>query len=58
MDCIGCKYHETFSDDIGGESFEDGCLCHNERAEAGDMHLKCCSGYSGSEECPYKEIGD
>ena len=55
MECFDCKYHETFSDNIEGESFNDGCLCHNEEAEEKDMHFKCCREYEGKESCPYKE---
>lgn len=58
MECFDCKYHETFSDDIDGESFSDGCLCHNEKAEKYNMHFKCCGEYNGKDECPYKEIDD
>lgn len=31
MNYYGCNYHETFSDDIDGGSFNDGCVCHNEK---------------------------
>lgn len=55
MGCIDCEYHETFSDDMGEESFNDGCICHNEKAESEDMHFKCCCEYGGKESCPYKE---
>lgn len=55
MECFGCKYHETFSDDMGGESLNDGCVCHNEQAEKEDRHLKCCLEYGGKEKCPYVE---
>lgn len=55
MECFGCKYHETFSDDMGGESHNDGCVCYNEQAEKEDNHLKCCWEYDGKEKCPYRE---
>lgn len=58
MNCFGCKWHETFSDDINGESFDDGCICNNEKAESENRHIKCCLEYGGKEECHYKEEDD
>ena len=58
MDCFGCKWHETFSDEIDGEWFSDGCICNNEQAEKEDMHTKCCWDYNGKEKCPYREEDD
>jgi len=56
MECFDCKFHEIFSDDIDGESFGDGCICYNEKAELEDRHIKCCWEYGGKEKCPYKEM--
>lgn len=58
MDCFGCKYHETFLDEIDGEWFDDGCVCNNEQAEKEDRHIKCCWEYGVKEKCPYKEIDE
>lgn len=55
MDCFGCKWHETFSDEIDGGWFSDGCICHHEQAKLEDMHIKCCWDYNGKEKCPYRE---
>ena len=55
MDCFECKWHETFSDDVDGGSYNDGCVCHNEKAESEDRHFKCCYEYNGKEKCQYKE---
>lgn len=58
MECCDCIYHETFSDDVEGESFDDGCVCLNERAEKENRHLECCWKYGGKNKCPYKKVDD
>ncbi len=58
MECFGCKYHETFSDDMDEGSYNDGCVCYNEQAEKEDRHLICCFEYGGKEECPHREYDE
>jgi hypothetical protein len=55
--CCNCANHETFTDEIDGEYYDDGCLCHHVLGDK-EFHINCCYEYTSSEnfkECIYFE---
>lgn len=61
--CDDCQHHATFTDEIDGRFYDDGCVCYNHEPGTGDVwHLRCCTGYEAGPEdaaqCPGYSEGE
>ena len=50
--CVTCKHHEQYWDEIDGDWYDDGCVCHREPE---GTHADSCAE---RKECPVWEARD